>query len=133
LPQEVRLENRDWISWGPGGPDDGQWREDIGENPGPALDQALEGHALMKVDSILHDEVLVARMKDLRIDRRHDFDGEIVRADNADLQTRKPTCAFKSDAGLSVVEGFGFGVPSTSMPVRTNTVSPGVIVSSGTP
>ena len=69
----------------------------------------------MKMDSILHDEVLVARMKDLRIDRRHDFDREIVRADNADLQTRKPTCAFKSDAGRSVVEGVGFGVPPTSM------------------
>jgi hypothetical protein len=41
----------------------------------------------MKMDSILHNEVLVARMKDLRIDRRHDFDREIVRADNADLQT----------------------------------------------
>ena len=35
--QEIRLKNRDWISWRPGGPDDGQWREDIGENPGPAL------------------------------------------------------------------------------------------------
>jgi hypothetical protein len=39
----------------------------------------------MEMDSVLHDEVLVAGMKNLWIDRRHDLDGEIIRPDDADL------------------------------------------------
>ena len=49
--------------------DDRYRREDIGEHPGPALDQPLERHALMEIYSVLHDEVLVAGMKNLWIDR----------------------------------------------------------------
>ena len=38
----------------------------------------------MEMDSVLHDEVLVAEMKNLWIDR-HDLDGEIIRPDDADV------------------------------------------------
>jgi hypothetical protein len=40
-----------------------------------ALDQAFERHALVEMDSVLHDEVLVTGMKDLWIDWRHHLDG----------------------------------------------------------
>ena len=56
----------------------------MGEHPRPALDQPLERHALMEMDSVLHDEVLVAEMKNLWIDRRHDLDSEVIRPDDAD-------------------------------------------------
>ena len=39
----------------------------------------------MEMDSVLHDEVLVAGMKNLWIDRWHDLDGEIIRPNYADL------------------------------------------------
>jgi hypothetical protein len=39
----------------------------------------------MEMDSVLHDEVLVAETKNLWIDRRHDLDSEVIRPDEADL------------------------------------------------
>ena len=52
----------------------------------------------MEMDSIFHDEVLMAGMENLGIDRRHDLDGEIVRPDDADLKAREPARAFETDA-----------------------------------
>ncbi|MGO8739030.1 hypothetical protein [Rhodoblastus sp.] len=99
------LKQRDRVPRRAGRADDLERREDVGENPGLAFDQAFERHALMQMDSVLHDEVLVTGMKDLRIDRGHHLDGEIVRSDNADLKTRKPARAFEADARRAVIEG----------------------------
>ena len=95
--------------------DDRYRREDIGEHPGRALDQPLERHALMEIYSVLHDEVLVAGMKNLWIDRGHDLDGEIISPDDADLKAREPARAFEADARRAIIEGAGFCIPARSM------------------
>src|SRR6202044_2083686 len=69
----------------------------------------------MEMDSILHDEVLMAGMENLGIDRRHDLDGEIVRPDDPDLKAREPARAFESDARRAVIEGPGLRVPTAPM------------------
>ena len=51
------------------------------------LHEALERHAFLEMDAVLHDEMLVAGMKDVRVDRRNDLNSEIVGADDAHLQT----------------------------------------------
>ena len=56
------------------------------------------------MDAVLHDEMLVAGMKHLGIDRRHDLDREIVRPDDADFEAREPSRAFETDAGRAVLE-----------------------------
>src|SRR5271156_2148579 len=66
----------------------------------------------MEMDSILHDEVLMAGMENLGIDRRHHLNGEIVRPDDADLKAREPACAFESNARGAVIEGPRFRVPA---------------------
>ena len=48
------LENRDRVSRRAGGPDDRERREYAGENPGLALDEPLERHAFMEMNSVLH-------------------------------------------------------------------------------
>ena len=92
-----------------------QRREDIGEHVGVALDQALEGHAFVQVDAVFHDEMLVAGVEHLGVDRRHDLDGEIVGADDDDLKAREPAGAFEHDAGRAVVEGRRLGVPARAV------------------
>src|SRR5665213_34569 len=58
-------------------------RKNVGEHPRATLSQSLEIHSLMEMDPMLHDEMLMTRVKDLRVDRRHHLDGEIVGADDA--------------------------------------------------
>ncbi len=79
IRKSAQLQNRDRVSRRTCGADDRQRREQIGEDPGLALDQPLERHAFMEMDSIFHDEVLMAGMENLGIDRRHHLNGEIVR------------------------------------------------------
>ena len=47
------LENRDRVSRRAGGADDRERREYVGENPGLALDEPLERHAFMEMNSVL--------------------------------------------------------------------------------
>src|SRR5579872_4213002 len=113
--RRIGLEDGDWIARRARGADNRQWREDIGEKPGFALDQPVEGHALLEMDAVLHDQVLMTRMKDFRINRRNDFHREIVGAHDANLQARKPARAFQPDARRAVVERLGLGVPARPM------------------
>jgi len=48
--------------------------------------------------------MLVAGKKHLGVDRRHDLDREIVRANDANLEAREPSRAFETDAGRPGVE-----------------------------
>jgi hypothetical protein len=80
-----------------------------------ALGQPLERHALVEMNSVLHNEVLVAGMKNLWIDRRYDLDGEVSRPDDADLQAREPARTFKTNAWRPIIEGARFRIPSGSM------------------
>ena len=66
----------------------------------------------MEVDAVLHDEVLVAGVEHLGIDGRHHLDGEIVGADDGDLQIGEPPRAVEADAGGAVVEGGRLGEPA---------------------
>src|SRR5262249_3707052 len=75
------LQHRDRISWRTGRADDRQRHEYIDEHEGFPLDQPLERHAFVQVDAVLHDEVLMAWVEDVGIDRRYHLDGEIVGAD----------------------------------------------------
>jgi hypothetical protein len=70
----------------------------------------------MQIDAVSHDEVLMAGMEHRRIDRRHDVDGKIVRADDANLHVGEPSRAFEADAGGAIVESIGFCIPSRTVP-----------------
>ena len=94
---------------------DWQWREDISKDPRLALDQPLEGHALVKMDAVLHNEMLMTGMEDVRIDGRHDLDREIVRAHHADLEGREPASAFEADSGRAVIVGLRLGIPTRAV------------------
>ena len=58
----------------------------------------------MKIDAVLHNEVLVAGMEHVRIDRRNNVDCKVIRADHADLFVSKPFRTFQAYAWGAVVE-----------------------------
>src|SRR5882724_4753074 len=109
------LEHGDRIAGRSRRADDLERREDVGEFVGVAGDQAFEGHALVEVDAVLHDEMLVAGMEDVRVHRWNDLDGEVVRTDDDDLQARKPLRALQHDTGGAVVKGLRFRIPARAM------------------
>src|SRR5580693_2451801 len=88
-------EHGDRIARGAGRADDGQRSKYVDEHPGFALDESFERHAFVEMYAVLHDQVLVARVEYLGVDRGNDFDREIVGTDDADLQARKPARAFE--------------------------------------
>jgi hypothetical protein len=89
-----------------------QRREDIDEYISLALRHAVEVHPLVQIDAAPHDGVLMARVKHLRIGRRHDVDGEIVGADDTDLLVGEPAHAFEANAGGAVIKCGGVGAPA---------------------
>ena len=62
------LKNGDWVPGRAGGPGDEERREYVGKFENAPLDEALEGHSLVQVYAVLHDEMLVAGVEDLGVD-----------------------------------------------------------------
>ena len=52
IRKSAQLQNRDRVSRRTRGADDRERREDVGEDPCFAFDQALERHAFMEMDSM---------------------------------------------------------------------------------